>query len=125
MIQNPYKHGHTRPALTHLQCDVKTTDWDVIYRCYPYRGTQDNILSMFIHKLAIEVRKQQIHTLPHEQQEQSLEQLIRGCSFPSINGHGHLEDEQKPVGSLLRDTNQTPSRPSRKTRSENAREEKN
>lgn len=109
-MQNPYKTGRVTPPLTHLQADVSTDDWDRIYLCSPYRGMMDATIAIIIKKLSEEVHNQIPTTLTQNEREHRLITLIRGCSFPSIDGDGHISNERDAIASVLPDPAKTPSR---------------
>jgi len=110
-MQNPYKTGRLLEPLTHVQSDVSTHDWDRIYLCSPYRGMMDATIAILLKKLSLEVEQQIPTTLPQNEREHRLITLIRGCSFPSIDGDGHQHDERNAVASILPDAAKTPSGP--------------
>jgi hypothetical protein len=95
MMQNPYKtkRQSQRPVMKHIQADVSENDWNIVYLMLPFRGTEDTILSTLVHALAQAIKQQNLHALPYESREIALEKLIRGCSFPSVDGAGLVENE--------------------------------
>lgn len=113
-MQNPYKTGRVTEPLTHVQSDISTNDWERIYLCSPFRGMQDATIAILLKKLSNEVLNQIPTTLPQNEREHRLITLIRGCSFPSVDGVGHLADERDAVASILPNAAETPSRPSDK-----------
>ncbi len=113
-MQNPYKTGRVTEPLTHVQSDISTNDWERIYLCSPFRGMQDAIIASLLKKLSNEVLNQIPTTLEQHERERRLITLIRGCSFPSVDGTGHVDDERDPVASILPNAAETPSRPSDK-----------
>ena len=110
-MQNPYKTGRVTEPLTHLQADVSTNDWDRIYLCSPYRGMMDATIAIIIKKLSEEVHNQIPTDLTQNERERRLITLIRGCSFPSVDGTGHFDDERNSIASILPNPAKTPSGP--------------
>jgi len=103
-LRNPYKLGSLRPALVHVQSDIQIDDYNRIYFCSPFRGTQDAVISSLLQKLSEAVQTEIPETLPQHERETRLTKLIHGATFPRISGTGRDQDERRGTGGSLQDS---------------------
>ena len=84
-ISNPYKKKDSSLSTRKVVADVGVDDWDMIFAAWPFRGTQDAIISLLFKRFADEVRT---YNIPRSYEPASLrlfKELIGGITFPRVS----------------------------------------